>query len=351
METTYKDIKIKAAMELYCNPDPSMEAVRMFEEKSVRGGRHSVIKDASRYTEELGLHLKLEYPEPMCVNDDGKELKGKKVKGCIAKARQEEVQAKVKEEKWQGKMISNRWEDQYLDQGECFAWLSCWKAAPTHVVVGLQELHQQLLPTKVFYHRKVGTSVNGDERCRVCGKATESVPHILARCGALAQTLYLARHNNALKILFFQVIRALDLVTSEVPWFSKTQPKPIYENERAAAYWDIPLCADNMHATIVDKENKKVSVIEMSCPWVENREEKAAEKTTKYGPLRWELEQRFPDHRVTQYNIIVDVLGSYSRGVKKAPKELVGDKSDTIALQIQKSVITSSLNIARRFKF
>ena len=153
------------------------------------------------------------------------------------------------------------------------------------------------------------------------------------------------------------MIRALDLVTSEVPWFSKIQPKPMYENERAIAYWDIPLYADNTHvkanridATIVDKENKKVSVIEMCCPWVENREEKDAEKTTKYGPLRWELEQRYPEYRVTQFNIIVDVLGGYSRDVRKALKDLVGDKSDTIALQIQKSVITSSLNIGRRFK-
>jgi len=63
----------------------------------------------------------------------------------------------------------------------------------------------------------------------------------------------------------------------------------MYENERAIAYWDIPLYADNTHvkantidATIVDRENKKVSVIEMSCPWVENRGEKDAEKTTKY---------------------------------------------------------------------
>ena len=149
------------------------------------------------------------------------------------------------------------------------------------------------------------------------------------------------------------MIRALDLVTSEVPWFSKTQPKPMYENERAIAYWDIPLYADNTHvkanridATIVDKENKRVSVIEMSCPWVENREEKDAEKTTKYGPLRWELEQRYPEYRVRQFNIIVDVLGGYSRDFRKALKELVGDKSDTIALQIQKSVFTSSLNIA-----
>ena len=144
------------------------------------------------------------------------------------------------------------------------------------------------------------------------------------------------------------MIRALDL---EVPWFSKTQPKPMYENERAIAYWDIPLYADNTHvkanridATIVDKENKRVSVIEMSCPWVENREEKDAEKTIKYGPLRWELEQRYPEYREREFNIIVDVLGGYSRDVRKALKELVGDKSDTIALQTQKSVITSALN-------
>ena len=221
----------------------------------------------------------------MCATDDGKEVNGKEVKGCIAKVLQEEVRAKVKEEKCQGKMISNRWEDVHLEQGDCFAWLSCWKAAPTHVVVGIQELYQQLLPTMVFYHKKVGTSGSGEERSR---KATESVAHILAGCGALAQTLYLARHNNALKILFFRVIRALGLVTLEVPWFSKTQPKPMYENERVIAYWDIPLYADNTHvkanridATIVDKENKKVLVIEMSCPWVENMEGKDAEKTTK----------------------------------------------------------------------
>ena len=111
------------------------------------------------------------------------------------------------------------------------------------------------------------------------------------------------------------MIRALDLVTPEVPWVSKTQPKPMYKNERAIEYWDIPLYADNMHvkanridATIVDKQNKKVSVMELSCPWVENREERDAEKRTKYGPLRWELEQRYPEFGVTQFNITADVL-------------------------------------------
>ena len=124
------------------------------------------------------------------------------------------------------------------------------------------------------------------------------------------------------------------------------------------AHWDIPLYADNTHvkenridATIVDKENKKAPVIEMSGPWVENREEKDGKKTTKYGPLHWELKQRYPEYSVTQFNIIVDVLEGYSRDDRKALKEQVGDKKDTIALQIQKSVITSSLNIASRLSF
>ena len=103
-------------MKLCYNPDPSMKVVRLFEEKSAREGWHSVIKDASRYVEVFGLYLKLEYPETMCVTDNNKEVNGKKVKGCIAKARYEEVRAKVKEEKWQGKRICNRWEDVHLEQ-------------------------------------------------------------------------------------------------------------------------------------------------------------------------------------------------------------------------------------------
>ena len=92
------------------------------------------------------------------------------------KARQEEVRAKVKEEKWQGKMICNRWEDVHLEQGDCFGWLSCWKAAPTHVVVGIQELYQQLLPTKVFYHRwgQVAAERKGVE----CVERQQRVSHI-----------------------------------------------------------------------------------------------------------------------------------------------------------------------------
>ena len=69
----------------------------------------------------------------------------------------------------------------------------------------------------------------------------------------------------------------------------------------------------NRRKDSIDKNEKKVIVIEMSCPWLENRQSKDLEKTQKYGPLRWELKRQFQVYEVTQHNIIMDVLGGYSK--------------------------------------
>ena len=142
-----------------------------------------------------------------------------------------------------------------------------------------------------------------DEKCRLCGDSLENVQHILSGCSALAQTKYLQRHNNAFKILFFKVLRSLDLITKVEPWFSQVTPKPLYENQHATAFWDFPLFADTtqvkanrIDATVIAKNSKQVRVIEMSCPWLENRD---FEKTTKYSQLRLELRNRCCCNAVT----------------------------------------------------
>ena len=69
---------------------------------------------------------------------------------------------------------------------------------------------------------------------------------------------------------------------------SQVTPKPLYENEHATAFWDVPLFADTtqvkanrIDATIIDKTSKQVRVIEMNCPWLENIESKDFVKTTE----------------------------------------------------------------------
>ena len=153
------------------------------------------------------------------------------------------------------------------------------------------------------------------------------------------------------------MLKDMDLIESNPPWYSPVQPKPVYENDKAEAYWDVPLYAEStvvksnrVDMRIVDKE-KKVLLMEMTCPWIGNRGKKETEKTTKYAPLRWEMKERYPGYVVKQINIIVDVLGGYSPEVRNKMKELFGEKrARECLMKMQKSMLSSFLNIARCFK-
>ena len=117
----------------------------------------------------------------------------------------------------------------------------------------------------------------------------------------------------------------------------------MYENESAKAYWDVPVYAESamvkasrIDARAVEKERKRVAVIKMSCPWMDNRAIKDAEKTAKYGPLRWELKQQYPGYEVKQFNIIIDVLGGWYVDVEETMKDLVGQRSRSVLRRMQK---------------
>ena len=121
--------------------------------------------DAKKYAEELDLQLWLNFPNPVAVAD-GKEVEAKKVKQAIYKARKQEIQSTVSEERCQGKIIKNRWDEEKVKLEECFAWHSSWKNTPTNITDGVQELYQQLLPTKVYDNRKTKSQVT-DEKCHL----------------------------------------------------------------------------------------------------------------------------------------------------------------------------------------
>ena len=138
------------------------------------------------------------------------------------------------------------------------------------------------------------------------------------------------------------------------------EPKPVYQNDGAEAYWDVPVYAEStvvksnrVDVRLVDKEKREVYMLlmEMTCPWIGNRRKKETEKTTKYATLRWEMKDRYPGYMVKQINIIVDVLGGYSLEVRNKMKELFGEKrARECLMKMEKSILSSNLNIARCFK-
>ena len=359
IEREYKQEKIKAVVRLYTNEDPAMGVVRRFEEKGEKTGRRSLVKDAKKYALELGFGLHLEYPQPIMTDiENSKEVPTKKIGKKLKCAAVQKDYEEMRGEQWQGRLLTQRWDDEEVGD-ECFSWMAEWKTAPTHFIAGVSELYQQMLPTKVYHKYKTGLETGQNDMCRMCGKVSETQAHVLAGCSKLAQTKYLTRHDAALKILFYEMLKDLDLVTFVPPWYSLDQPKPLYENDKGKAYWDVPVYAENtevrsnrIDARVINKEKKKVFLLEMSCPWIANREVKCAEKTIKYATLRFELKQQHPGYDIEQHNIIIDVLGGCSSHVKKSIRELIGEKKKATKIinRMQKSILTNSLHIARSFK-
>ncbi|XP_031572161.1 uncharacterized protein LOC116306277 [Actinia tenebrosa] len=99
------------------------------------------------------------------------------------------------------------------------------------------------------------------------------------------------------------------------------------------------------YVRVVDNETKTVNIIDMSCPWIENRKQKDQEKTTKYAPLRLELKQQHKGYTK-------DVLGAYSSETRENVKLLLGKtKADKTLFNMQKSVISSKSDSGLRGSF
>jgi len=130
------------------------------------------------------------------------------------------------------------------------------------------------------------------------------------------------------------MLHDLGLIDEIPPWYWPVKPKPVYESDDLQAYWDVPMFAEHQEmrsnrvdARIVNHKSKQVTTLEMSCPWVNNREKKSEERTLKYGPLRWELKRQFPGYKVQQHNIIIDTLGGCSPEMDTTMHEIVGSRS------------------------
>ena len=105
-----------------------------------------------------------------------------------------------------------------------------------------------------------------------------------------------------------------------------------------------------MDTRIVNHQEKTVSTIEMSCPWGENRGKKDKDKTLKYGALRWELKAQYKGYKVNQYNVIIVLLGGWSVDMERSLRVPLGSRCREILRLMQRSVISSTLDIAWTFK-
>ena len=80
----------------------------------------------------------------------------------------------------------------------------------------------------------------------------------------------------------------------------------------------------------------------MSCPWIDSREKKEAVKMEKYRPLRFELIKRYPNYKIVQLNVIMDVPGDWSKELEVQMNRIFGSRTLDILKRMQKAVLSSS---------
>ena len=116
VEAEHKATKIKAAVRLYQNKDPTIGLVRQFEEKGEKKGRRSLVRDAQTYAEELGMKLELQYPLSSGSTDEGESIEGKKIGPWVKEVVLNKRCENIRKQRWQGKLVTARWEDEDLDR-------------------------------------------------------------------------------------------------------------------------------------------------------------------------------------------------------------------------------------------
>ncbi|XP_049515329.1 uncharacterized protein LOC125941589 [Dermacentor silvarum] len=128
-----------------------------------------------------------------------------------------------------------------------------------------------------------------DQRCRVCGYARETLPHVLSHCMPQSAQ-YTARHNHI-------VAR---IRTACRGWFSII----IYDNR--------PTGDTNLHPDIALELGEETVSIDACCPF-DNRLQAFTEarrvKVAKYKPVRLHLARRYQHMTVHVHTVIVGALG------------------------------------------
>ena len=262
---------------------------------------------------------------------------------------------------WQGFILKYRNEETELIKDTCYSWLNRWKNCPTKLVNNLQSIYLQIIPTLSFTNYRMGNQNN--ELCRLCRRGNENIKHLLSNCQTFLHTSYIRRHDKALQYIIFNYLKKNKLIDSCPPWYSKVQIKPIYQNETKTVLWDIPEYNGGEEneedgntlrpdAKIIDIDEKKIFVLEMSVPWIENRRSKLEEKVEKYVNIVQSLKITNPMYKVKQLTFIIDGLGGYSKDLSENLKELKFDKDEIRNIQggMQKIVLSEASVIIDRFK-
>ena len=132
-------------------------------------------------------------------------------------------------------------------------------------------------------------------------------------------------------------------------WYEH-QPDTVVENDNHKILWDFDVQTDHLiearqpDLIIINKEEKKCTIVDFAVPYDSRVETKQKEKTEKYQDLRREI-QKLWNMKTNIVPIIIGALGTPSLKLKDNLQELGIDMKIN---EIQKTVLLNTARILRK---
>ena len=185
-------------------------------------------------------------------------------------------------------------------------------------------------------------------KCRLCGKKSETVMHLVSGCPKLAQKQYKRRHDNVARRVHWELCKKHGLKCSE-KWYEHT-PSEVMENDKVELYWDLTIQTDMTVAhnrpdvILVEKTTRKWTIIDIAVPSDFNVVRTEDWKVEKYQDLAFEV-RRLHHVETTILPVVIGALGTVPRRLIRSI-EVLGI-SDIIA-STQMTALLGTAGILRR---
>ena len=301
----------------------------------------SIIKQAEKYS---AMH-KQAIPENIESRPLLRQAKiiSQKMKETIHKDRYDTFLSKPQH----GSLFQQMIEKDY-DVKTCLSWIEKCHLSPQSeaYIFGLQEM-------AIFtrWHERHILKNRESDLCRICKKESETTFHILAGCDSLAKKEYFDRHNSVARYVHYQICNQHGIQTE--PKWHLHRPAEVYMDGKIELIWDMPITtaraigANRPDIVVRDKINKKVYIIDISCPCDLNVHTKEMEKISKYCSLRVELAKMWNSECVV-IPVVVGGSGTvskeFSNYLQMIPAELSPEMCLKITLLGSEKIMRSALS-------
>ena len=192
--------------------------------------------------------------------------------------------------------------------------------------------------------------------CRLCNHRIENITHVISGCEKMAARYYLPERHDVVGRTLFNAIRKNNSPDLQKLPRSYSDVQIIAESN-FEYWWNVSVktsrkVSHNKPDIIIwDKNEKKCSIVEISCPADVNVSSKITEKENIYGPLTTNLQLLYPEYRFLFLPIIVGALGTIPKCLVSNIEKLgvTTHQAKLLARKLQIVSISGTVKICKTF--